>query len=96
VLYGNALQHPSERYHGGHAVRSEVTISLMILPHVAGSFRGAFIPGYYSCPISLKLQYRTSPRMMWSTTSIPITTPAAANRSVNSTSSALGLGSPEG
>jgi hypothetical protein len=47
-------------------------------------------------PISLKLTYRSSPTMMWSTTSMPSNVPAAANRWVSAMSSALGVGSPLG
>ena len=49
------------------------------------------------CPAdSLKLQYLRSPRIRWSTRSMPSNTPAAASRRVRSTSSGLGVGSPDG
>ncbi len=47
-------------------------------------------------PDSFKLQYRPSPRTTWSTTRTPINSPAAATRLVNSMSSPLGCGSPDG
>ena len=47
-------------------------------------------------PISLKLQYLASARIRWSTTSMPISSPASTRRAVNATSSPLGVGSPDG
>lgn len=47
-------------------------------------------------PASSSEQYRRSPRMMWSTTSMPITMPAFTIRFVRIRSSSLGVGSPEG
>src|SRR5262249_12901110 len=67
--------------------------------HVARNPRTAIQaehPRHYSRPDSLKLQYRTSPITRWSTIGIPINTPAAARRRVNSSSSLLGVGSPDG
>jgi hypothetical protein len=47
-------------------------------------------------PCSFKLIKRPSPTMTWSSRSIPTNCPASARRFVTSTSSGLGLGSPEG
>src|SRR4029079_19558199 len=60
--------------------------------HVARDAREAVeVENFHQPPDSLKLQYRVSPRITWSTTVMPISVPAAANRRVSSTSSALGV-----
>ncbi len=65
--------------------------------HVARNAREAIeVQHLHQLPDSLKLQYRVSPRITWSTTRISISAPAATSRRVSSTSSGLGVGSPEG
>jgi hypothetical protein len=60
------------------------TLLLAQLEIPRGFGNGSIVSFYYSLPISLKLQYRESPSTMWSTRSMPITTPAAASRRVSS------------
>lgn len=50
----------------------------------------------YKYPFSFNDKKHSSPKMIWSRTSIPRLFPTATNRSVTSISSGLGIGSPDG